>query len=151
MKQLFPLLAAFFLLVLATIYLSLRTSPAMVEVPLMPEWLGVWADANPDRRTAVPFSAGAFLWVMLCALGRWLAVERDGNVRIRYRVADGLITLAALLGTLEGLQLMMPERHGTLADVGWGTAGIVAGGMLGVLMTFVLKRIADIPVVKASR
>jgi hypothetical protein len=119
----------YLVLLLAILYLSLRGSPSMRELPWLPGWLSVWADRHGELRTAVPYGAAALMcpWLLqvdphrLAAARRWL-----------YGQALGLFS--ALLLT-EGAQCFLVHRTASLADIAWGTLGIVLGGALRLLGT----------------
>ena len=112
-----------------TVDLSWRDSPAMVEVPWLPERIARWADAHDTARTAVPF---AFLGLLLVfsqppplpseRLGRW-----TGRLL-------GLLALVVLAVGVEFAQLFRPSRQPDIADILWGWVGAF-GGLVAALAT----------------
>ena len=111
------------LLILLTAYLTLRPSPILNELPWLPDWLGHWADANGDLRTAVPFFLLSLLWAV-------------GGRRLRGRSwarrwVSGFAGIWLLLLVTESLQLLIPSRNFSLLDIAWGTIGFAIGGLLG--------------------
>ena len=127
--------AAYLLLLLAILYLSLRGSPSLREVCWLPEWLSAWADRHGELRTAVPYCAAG----LLCP---WLLIRNQARPTGRShpighgRLAPSLWAAASLFALLlltEGAQLVLPNRLASLADIALGTLGIVVGvaGSLG--------------------
>ena len=121
--------AAYLLLLLAILYLSLRGSPSLREVCWLPEWLSAWADRHGELRTAVPYCAAG----LLCP---WLLIRNQAQPTGRSqlighgRLAPSLWAAASLFALLlltEGAQLVLPNRSASLADIAWGTLGIVVG------------------------
>jgi hypothetical protein len=121
--------AAYLLLLLAILYLSLRGSPSLREVCWLPEWLSAWADRHGELRTAVPYCAAG----LLCP---WLLIRNQARPTGRSqlighgRLAPSLWAAASLFALLlltEGAQLVLPNRVPSLADIAWGTLGIVVG------------------------
>lgn len=103
-------------------YCALRPSPHMREISWLPAWLSGWADRNEDLRTAVPF----------CALSFYIALEALLVYRNEYYAAWLSWGIAAygwflLLCALELLQFTLVQRTASLADLAWGTAGILLG------------------------
>ena len=121
--------AAYLLLLLAILYLSLRGSPSLREVGWLPTWLSAWADHHGELRTAVPYFAAGLLcpWMLTRNQAREAGNNHpigDGRLAVSLR---GAASLFALLLLTEGAQLVLPNRVASLADIGWGTLGIVVG------------------------
>ena len=90
----------YLLLLIAILYLSLRSSPSLQELPWLPDWLGAWADRHGELRTAVAYFACGLLcpWVG-CRRG-----EADGFVR--WLLSKGVLGCGLLIVLLltEGVQ-----------------------------------------------
>jgi small-conductance mechanosensitive channel len=117
----------YLLLLIAILYLSLRSSPSLQELPWLPDWLGAWADRHSELRTAVAYFACGLLcpWVG-CRRG-----EADGFVRwLLSKVVLGCGLLIVLLLT-EGVQFFLECRVASFADIALGALGIVLGIALG--------------------
>ena len=66
-------------------------------------------------------------------LSTWLALEACWAFRLSRALPNLMWLLAvygllALLGITEFIQIWMPQRHASWGDIGWGCAGILAGG-----------------------
>jgi hypothetical protein len=111
-------------LLLAILICALAPSPNMTELPFIPQWLGEWADRNPNFRNMPVFAALSALIVLVVTFDPRL-VTRYG--RRRLAVGAGFVT--ALLGVvLELLQrLFLVNRHFDWADIVWITSGAFAG------------------------
>jgi hypothetical protein len=134
--------AAYLLLLLAILYLSLRGSPSLREVCWLPEWLSAWADRHGELRTAVPYCAAG----LLCP---WLLIRNQARPTGRSQlIGHGRLvpslwaatSLFALLLLTEGAQLVLPNRLASLADIAWGTLGIVAGVAASLCLRAVAQR-----------
>jgi len=112
-------------LLVLTVYLSLRSSSHMTELGWMPGWLAQWADRNGDARTAVPYFLLALLWARI-------PVEIEGGRRTF--LLSGIMLMWILLAATEGLQYFLPRRTPSWPDMGWGTAGILTGIVLGCVL-----------------
>ena len=120
---------SYLLLLLTILYLSLRGSPIMREVWWLPEWLSHWADRYGELRTAVPYCAAGLLCPWLLTRNQARPADRSlpiGHRHLSLSMWAAAFLLALLLLT-EGAQLVLPNRVTSLADVGWGTLGIVVG------------------------
>jgi hypothetical protein len=127
--------AAYLLLLLAILYLSLRGSPSLREVCWLPEWLSAWADRHGELRTAVPYCAAGLLCPWLLTRNQARPTGRSHPIG-HGRLAPSLWAAASLFALLlltEGAQLVLPNRLASLADIALGTLGIVVGvaGSLG--------------------
>ena len=121
--------AAYLLLLLAILYLSLRGSPSLREVCWLPEWLSGWADRHGELRTAVPYCAAGLLCPWLLTRDQARPTGRSHPIE-HSRLALSLWAAASLFVLLlltEGAQLVLPNRFASLADVAWGALGIVVG------------------------
>lgn len=112
-------------------YLSWVPNPHMSLVWFLPKWVAHWADIkqNEDLRTAVPFVFLGFL------VGTWLArFQRP----LAWWMWSGVgLTFVAFIA--EAGQLILPQRHFSLADILWGGAGSV-GGLMVALVTMYINR-----------
>ncbi|MGF1451697.1 MAG: WcaI family glycosyltransferase [Opitutales bacterium] len=118
-KRVRPVALFLGLLFVATIvFVSVKNTPYMRDLPWLPSALADWADHNPNRRTFLPFFFAAFI-LPLVTQCRW---------RMRWThlclSAGGLL---ATLGITELLQWPMPMRSAAWSDIGWGATGIAAG------------------------
>lgn len=127
--------ALFGLLAGATIYMSVRSSSHMMEIVWIPDWLGAWADRNPDSRTAVPF----FLLSLICPVAIRKRSQRGSKAEQRategidtLRLLLGYVSIAVLLWTTEGAQYFIQTRDLNIADILWGMIGLFAGGVIGI-------------------
>jgi hypothetical protein len=121
--------AAYLLLLLAILYLSLRGSPSLREVCWLPGWLSAWADRHGELRTAVPYCAAGLLCPWLLTRNQAPPTGRSqliGHGRLA-PILWAAASLFVLLLLTEGAQLVLPNRLASLADVAWGTLGIVVG------------------------
>ena len=117
------------------LYLSLRGSPSLREVCWLPEWLSAWADRHGELRTAVPYCAAGLLCPWLLTRNQARPTGRSqliGHGRLA-PILWAAASLFVLLLLTEGAQLVLPNRFVSLADIAWGTLGIVVGvaGSLG--------------------
>ena len=135
--------AAYLLLLVGILYLSLRGSPSLREVCWLPEWLSAWADRHGELRTAVPYCAAGLLCPWLLTrnqarpAGRRYPMIGDGRLALSLWAAASLF---ALLLLTEGAQLLLPNRFASLADVGWGALGIIGGTSAGLCLRAVGPR-----------
>jgi len=96
----------------------------MSELSWLPDWLTHWADRYGNLRTGVPFFVLSF----------YIALECCGQFRL-CRALPNLVwllaayVLFALVCGLEAIQFFLPQRSSTLADIAWGSAGILLGGI----------------------
>lgn len=107
-------------------YFSLRSSPILTEVGWLPHWLSQWAGAgnNGERRTSVPFFVLSF----------YLACEAILSIKHCRALPFMLWGLAAyalfgLLCITEFVQIWLPQRTASWADIIWGSLGIIAGSL----------------------
>ena len=118
----------------------------MTELPFIPQWLGAWADRNPNFRNFPVFAALAFLLFFVCNSFRLQTANcylptsnttsypRLATRYGRWRIAFGAFLATALLGTsLEVAQILIPGRVADWHDVLWASLGALTGAFLGVL------------------
>ena len=103
----------------AVLFLSVKSSPAMSEIPWIPASLAGWADRNGDLRTAVPF-------IPLCLLAV-LFLEARLKLKLGLSIRLGAAAGLTLLLSAETAQLWLPGRTFSPADLAWGAAGVFAG------------------------
>lgn len=120
------------LLAVAIVYLSVRPSPAVAEVSWLPASLAGWADRNGDLRTAVPF----FPFCLALALLLELRLKFNPGAALWTSAAAGTVMLLAV----ESWQLTLPARNFSLADIGWGAAGVAAGCLAAAVVAGFYKR-----------
>ena len=104
-------------------YLSLRPSPQLSEISWLPAWLSAWADIHGDLRTAVPF----FMLSSYLALESWYGFRASRALPNLLWIL-GLYGLLGILGLTEFIQIWLPQRTASWADIAWGSAGALAGG-----------------------
>ena len=111
-------------------FLSWLPNPIISSYGFFPHQVGHWvdADANINIRTAVPF-----LFMGLLA-GVWLLFTRQAWQRW-VGVFFGLVSIAFIA---EAGQLWLPYRHLDWGDIGWGTAGALAGMALGAVFAYLV-------------
>lgn len=119
--------ATAFLLVVILVYFSFRSDPHFRSIDWMPDWLIRFGDQYPDFRTFVPFFCFA-------AILPFLARNHDPSNCKNTRTGVALL-MGFLIGS-ECLQLTIPTRSFSWADIGWGTLGIT----LGIFSSCILKR-----------
>jgi len=110
---------AFVGLVLAVVYLSLRSSPAIVSVPLIPHGLSAWFDRHDVFKNLIGFTAVGFAGFMAVGAGPSQTVwpGRDRSVVL-------LVALGGLIVLLELLQVALPRRTSSVRDVVVGWTGV---------------------------
>ena len=113
------LLTAALFIAAVTLLLSWLPSSRMSGVAWLPDWLGRWADSDPDRRTAVPLALAGFLFTS-CA--HW-------GFGSRRPLFVGALLAMALLELAECGQYLIPTRGPGFDDLLWGGAGAVAGAL----------------------
>jgi hypothetical protein len=118
--------AGFSILAGATIYMS--------EITWVPDWLGAWADKNPDLRTAVPF----FLLSLMCPAATCLPgrgnrdQKQARNCPLDYHfIAVGYTATLILLVTTECSQYFIPSRFPNIVDILYGIVGVSLGAVTG--------------------
>lgn len=104
-------------------YCSLRSSPTLAEISWLPEWLGAWADKHGELRTGVPF----FIVSSYIALESWYGF-RASRALPPLMWALAVYGLLCVLGLTELIQIWLPQRTASWADIAWGSAGALAGG-----------------------
>ncbi len=112
---------------LICLFLAWRPSPFMSEVGFIPHGVGVWADANPNLRTIIPF-------IVLGMLGALLT-----GARLR-RLGALILGLAIFSALLEAGQAFIPGRNPQLADVAFGIGGALIGAALAVPISWWMRR-----------
>jgi hypothetical protein len=120
--------------------MSVRSSSHMMEIIWIPDWLGAWADRNPDSRTAVPF----FLLSLICPV----AIKKGSKARQKaaegidtLRLMLGYVSIAVLLWATEGAQYFIQTRDLNIADILWGMIGLFAGGVVGISILSQVPRV----------
>lgn len=100
-------------------YLSWVPDPRLNLVWFVPHWVARWTDshANDDLRTAVPF---LFLGVFA---GSIISSRQQSAYWwfIWWLILIGVVFIAEIG------QLLLPKRHFTWADIGWGALGAFIG------------------------
>jgi hypothetical protein len=136
----FGSLALTLALLAAIVLCSLAPSSHMTELAFIPQWLGDWADRNPNFRNfpvftafaAFQFLAFSFLWPQTgdCEVPT-SDTTRHQPLAIRYRrwrLAFGVFVATALIGVvLELMQRTLPGRWPDPWDVMWSTLGSAVG------------------------
>jgi glycopeptide antibiotics resistance protein len=127
----FPFRAVFFCIFLIVlglvVWCSSASSPDMREIPVLPDFLAAWANANPTFRN---FPAFGLLSVLLVFVGNL----RRGTSEVRGLIASTLAAAAAVSAAgavLECLQLALPGRFFDPMDIFWSVLGAVAGSFAG--------------------
>jgi hypothetical protein len=135
----FPFRAAafcIFLIVLGlVVWCSSASSPDMREIPVLPDFLAAWANANPTFRN---FPAFGLLSVLLVFVGNLCRGARE----VRGLIASALVAAAAVSVAgvvLECLQLALPGRFFDPMDIFWSVLGAVAGSFAGFACLFSLR------------
>ncbi len=106
----------------------------MTELRFIPQWLGEWADRNPNFRNFPVFAALSalllFVW-SLFARGNGSDVSMSAFPRFSiWRRAAVCAVCTGLLGiVLELAQILMPGRVADPRDVLWMTAGAFVGAL----------------------
>jgi len=132
-------------LLLAILTCALAPSSYMAELPFIPQWLGEWADRNPNFRNFPVFAAFAALLFLVfsflppptddCQLPtsdttRYQLVTTGYR---RWRLAFGVFLVTAFFGVaLELMQRTLPGRWPDPWDVMWSTLGALAGAVASV-------------------
>lgn len=104
---------------IAVIYVSLRKSPYLAEVPLVPGWVGNYLDNHENSRHLIGYTA-------LAGICGWTFCRGKGGRS--WLVLWCLLGLLALL--LETAQMALPDRHADWRDVAWSWAGSAVGAVL---------------------
>lgn len=100
-------------------YLSWEPHKDLKFVWFIPNWLSRWTDtkANEDFRTAVPF----------VALGWMAGLLPSKSFRSIYRWLVIWLILIGVVAIAEVGQLLIPSRHFSWFDIGWGALGAFVG------------------------
>lgn len=129
-------IAAAIALLAAIATCSLAPSSYMTELPFIPQWLGEWADRNPNFRNFPVFAALSALLFFVVTFYQRL-VTRYG----RWRIALGVFSATGLLGiVLEVAQILIPGRVADWHDVLWASLGALAGTFVGALALMLALR-----------
>ncbi len=117
------LLALTLALLAAILICALAPSSYMTELPFIPQWLGEWADRNPNFRNMPVFAVFAALLFFVFRFFRLPTANRILPTALRAAVC------ASALGILlEVAQLLfLSTRHFDWADIGWSTTGAFVG------------------------
>ncbi|MEX0331316.1 MAG: hypothetical protein AB3N64_07845 [Puniceicoccaceae bacterium] len=103
--------------------MSIRSSSRMSEIIWIPDWLGQWADQNPDLRTSVPF----FLLSVICPVAVGAGKQQStAGLNARWLIASYAF-IAVLLVTSECSQYFIHTRFLSVNDILWGFCGLAAG------------------------
>jgi uncharacterized BrkB/YihY/UPF0761 family membrane protein len=114
---------------------ALAPSSYMTELRFIPQWLGEWADRNPNFRNFPVFAALSAL-LFFVVVGYRPPTTRN----FRWLIALGVFVFTTLIGVvLELMQRTLPGRWSDPWDVMWSTMGSLAG----VLCALVLAGISD--------
>lgn len=123
------------LLLLAIAWCALSSSPNMREMWWIPNGVGAWADRNPNLRNFPAFA--------LLAATIYLLVSAFPPSDVRHPLGLGAFAAfaASALGVLlEAVQLVLPTRTASWADVGWTVAGSAAGGFVSALLVLLTRK-----------
>ncbi len=103
----------------------------MTELPFIPQWLGEWADRNPNFRNMPVFAALAALLFLVFSV---LPSSFYSSLKLKFqplplRTALRAAVCASALGaSLEVAQLLfLSNRHADPMDLLWMTLGAFAG------------------------
>jgi VanZ family protein len=122
------LLVILFTLVIGIIlYFSWIPDNNLAHTGLLPAWLARWTNRHGNLRTAVPYFLLGFLYEMLMhgKLNTWTK-----------RLAVWAI-LSILVIITEIVQLYIPGRYPSFADIFWGSTGTIGGMLAGGFLNFV--------------
>ena len=114
-------LVTFVLLLLAVVYLSLRSRPAIVSVPLFPHLFAVWVDHHDIIKNLIGFGA-------LAVAGFRVFLPRPGAVSVRRRVVTSVCLMGCILLLITALELAqtrLPQRTCDPRDLLAGGVGVV--------------------------
>jgi hypothetical protein len=103
-------------LIVAVLYLSWIPNPRLADEPLLPSWLGEWADAFDQLRTGVPF-------VLLGMLGQSFLFSRHP--------LSLFIGLFLFIVLVEYGQTYIPRRNFDWLDIAWAVVGSAVGQLVG--------------------
>jgi len=116
---------------------SLAPSPNMREMAWIPQWLGEWADRNPNFRNFPVFAALAALLFLVFSV---LPSSFYSSLKLKFqpfsfRTALRAAVCASALGILlEVAQLFLPHRWADWRDVFWSVAGAFAGALVALII-----------------
>lgn len=110
---------------------ALAPSPNMREMVWIPQWLGEWADRNPNFRNFPVFAV--FSGLLFFVFG----VFRLNTATCKLKTALRAALCASALGVLlEVLQLLfLSNRHFDWADIGWSTSGAFVGAIFALFLS----------------
>jgi hypothetical protein len=94
------------------IFLSVRSSPAMMTVAWLPKWVGHWLDQYGRFRNFPAFAMLAIPFLII-------------TPKFLQRACI-IVLLAMLVDSLELVQLFIPTRYAEGWDIFWGWAGLLA-------------------------
>lgn len=94
------------------IFLSVRSSPAMMTVAWLPKWVGHWLDQYGRFRNFPAFGMLAIPFLIITPQ----FLQRACIIAL----------LALLVDSLELVQLFIPTRYADMGDIFWGWAGLLA-------------------------
>lgn len=94
------------------LFLALRGSPHLRELPWMPDWLGAWADRHGRLRNLPAFAGLAVLLFPFAGIFR------------------GACLAGGLAVVVECVQIALPGRIFDWADIFWSLVGVAAAALL---------------------
>lgn len=103
-------------LLVAVLYFSWIPNPRLADDPLLPSWLGEWADTFDQLRTGVPF-------VFLGMLGQ--------SYLFRQHPLPLFAGLCLFVALVEYGQTYIPRRNFDWLDIAWAVAGSAVGQSIG--------------------
>lgn len=107
----------------------------MTELRFIPQWLGEWADRNPNFRNFPVFAAFAFL--LFFVFTRYLPpVIRNSCWR---RALSAFIVTSTIGVLLELAQILIPSRVADWHDVVWTSLGALAGALSCALLACIFR------------
>jgi len=126
-------------LLLAILTCALAPSSNMREMWWIPQWLGEWADKNPNFRNMPVFAAFTFVLFFVWSSFRPSNRTSEAPKHCLVRLAFGVFVATALLGILlEVLQLLLPNRWADWRDVCWSVSGAFAGALAAYFISGIL-------------
>jgi glycopeptide antibiotics resistance protein len=121
-------------------YFSWLPDPSFKTQPFLPNWLIIWTDHYGNLRTAIPF---VLLGFCLSQLDEFKNDIQAANFKrkVSYRVIKVNIIIATSVVVVAELgQFLLSRRHPDIIDVFFGILGTVAGILLALLLTSILRK-----------
>jgi hypothetical protein len=129
-------LALLLALLAAILVCALAPSSYMAEMPFIPNWLGIWGDANPNFRNMPVFAVFSGLLFFVAAA----YYQPPACHYCLWQLALGAFLATAALGAaLECVQTWIPSRWADPLDVIWSILGAVVGASA----SLTVKQIVD--------